>query len=126
LVPLLLMVRFLKLLNAVFCFLVYWALPLLKIDINSKPLSLEDHPLIRALVAGFGYLVIARTSFLDLKTSTGEPIGLGFDFIYSGLAKYILNFHAKELKAKLYEDFKTVFRVDQANAPIVFLGTMNQ
>jgi uncharacterized membrane protein len=120
------MVRFLKLLNAVFCFLVYWALPLLKIDINSKPLSLEDHPLIRALVAGFGYLVIARTSFLDLKTSTGEPIGLGFDFIYSGLAKYILNFHAKELKAKLYEDFKTVFRVDQANAPIVFLGTMNQ
>jgi hypothetical protein len=86
---------------------------------------LGEQPLIRAIVAGFGYLVIARTSVLDIKTSTGEPIGVGFDFIYNGVAKYILNFHEKQLKKKIREDFFTVFRVDQANAPIVFLSTVN-
>jgi hypothetical protein len=107
-------------LNAVFSFLVYWALPLLKIDIDSKPFLLDQQPLLRAIVAGFGYLVIARTSLLDIKTKTGEHIGVGFDAIYNGVAKYILNFHALQLKKKVREDFKAV----QGTAPTAFLGAM--
>lgn len=115
--------------NAFFCSLVYLALPFievgLKLELNSKRVSLGEQPFIRALVAGFGYLVIARTSILDFKTSTGEPIGVGFDYIYNKVAKYLLNFHERQLQKEFLRDFFVVFRADQANAPIVFLSTVN-
>ena len=68
-------------LNALFCFLVYLALPFIEVGLkfgsNSNPVSLGEQPL-RAIVAGFGYLVIARMSLPHIKTSTGEPIGVRF------------------------------------------------
>jgi hypothetical protein len=69
------------LLNALFCFLVYWAVPYLKMQIDSNFVSAGDPPLVHALVAGFGYLVIARTSLLDIRTQAGKPVGVGFDAI---------------------------------------------
>jgi hypothetical protein len=115
--------------NAFFCSLVYLALPFievgLKLELNSKPVSLGEQPYIRALVAGLGYLVIARSSILDFKTSTGEPLGVGFDYIYNKVAKYLLNFHEKKLQKEILRDFFVVFREDQANAPIVFLSAVN-
>lgn len=109
------------LLNALFSFVVYWSLPVLKVEINSNLVSLGDQPLVRAIVAGLGYLVIARTSILDIKTKTGEPVGVGFDVIYNGVAQYLLGFHAKWVKKKMRDDFFEVFG-DQADEPLVFLG----
>src|SRR5437762_3497689 len=51
------------LLNAVFCFLVYWALPYLgNLVVEPKLAGSINDGLIRALTAGLGYLVIARLS----------------------------------------------------------------
>jgi hypothetical protein len=117
------------LLNALFCFLVYLALPFIEVGLkfgsNSNPVSLGEQPLLRAIVAGFGYLVIARMSLLDIKTSTGEPIGVGFDAIYNTVAKYLLNFHEKQLKDQIRKEFFKVYQKDPADAPIVFLNTVN-
>jgi hypothetical protein len=110
------------LLNALFCFLVYLALPFLKIEINSNLVSLGEQPLIRAIVAGLGYLVIARTSVLDIKTPSGEPVGVGFDVVYNGLAQYLLGFHAKWVKKKIRDDFFKVFQGDQIDEPLVLLS----
>lgn len=112
------------LLNAVFCFLVYLALPFLKIEINSNVVSLGEQPLLRAIVAGLGYLVIARTSILDIKTPSGEPVGVGFDAVYNGLAEYLLSFHAKWVKKKIRDDFFQVFQGDQIDEPLVFLSAI--
>jgi hypothetical protein len=109
-------------LNALFCFLVYLAVPYLKIEINSNFISVGNPPLVRALVAGFGYLVIARTSLLDIRTPAGEPVGVGFDFVYNGVAQYLLSFHAKWMKKKIRDDFFQVFLVEEKYEPLVFLS----
>lgn len=49
------------LLNAAFCFVVYWSLPSLgEVAIKSDLLSSMNKPLARALTAGFGYLLLAQ------------------------------------------------------------------
>lgn len=108
-------------LNALFCFLVYYFLPLLKIEVSSNLISVGEQPWIRAIVAGLGYLVIARTSVLDIKTPGGEPVGVGFDGIYNGVAQYLLGFHAKEVKKRIRDDFRNVHVASQ-DEPLVFLA----
>jgi hypothetical protein len=108
-------------LNALFCLLVYLAVPFLKIEINSNLVSLGDQPLLREIVAGLGYLVIARTSLLDIRTAAGEPVGVGFDIVYNGVAQYLLSFHAKWIKKKIRDDFFRVFLVEEKHEPLVFL-----
>jgi hypothetical protein len=72
-----------------------------------------------------GYLLIARTSILDIKMPSGEPYGVGLDAAYKAVARYFLNSHERHLKKKLRDEFYEVFRADQVNAPIVFLSTVN-
>jgi hypothetical protein len=67
-------------------------------------------------------LLIARTSVLDIKTPTGEPIGVGFDAVYNGVAQYLLGFHAKWVKKKIRDDFFEVFHGYQPDERLVFLS----
>ncbi len=111
------------LLNALFCALVYWALPYVGgLVVRSEFLSAVENPLVRALVAGLGYLVIARTSLLDI-TVRGQTIGIGFDAIYSTTAQYLLRHHDMRLRRKMREDFMRTFSLYRTR-PHVFLGAV--
>jgi len=112
---------FFVLLNAVFCTLVYWALPYISgILVRNEFLPSLENPLIRAIIAGLGYLVIARTSLLDI-TIRGQTVGIGFDGIYSTLAQYLLRHHDLRLRRKLRDDFLKAFSSYQ---PHIFLGAV--
>lgn len=98
------------LLNAFFCFLVYWALPSLSGTLFSADLPIGvDTGLGRALAAALGYLVVARLSFLDITTKTGETYGAGFDAIYNGVAQYLLRHHNRRLRRAIRADFFTLY-----------------
>lgn len=90
------------LLNGLCCFLFYWALPHLGgIVMKSDLLSSTSHPLVRSIAAGLGYLLIVRTSILDLKTPrSNQTLGIGFDGIYNSLAQYLLKQHSKAVREK--------------------------
>lgn len=108
-------------LNALFCFLVYWAFPFLgSIAIKSDLLSSMNQPLSRALIAGLGYLLIARTSILDI-TVRGETLGVGLDAAYKVVAQYLLRHHSLGMRRKIRRDFHAVYK-GQPNDAIVFLG----
>jgi hypothetical protein len=79
-----------------------------------------SQPLWRALVAGFGYLLIVRTSIADF-TFRGETVGTGLDFAYKRMSQYLLRHHKLELHRKLREDFGRVYK-GNAEDPVVFLG----
>lgn len=102
---------FFALLNAVFCSLVYWALPYLT-GIIVKPDLAEtvDEGLVRAIAAGLGYLVIARSSILDITTKDGATYGAGFDAIYNGLAQYLLEHHRRQMRKGINDAFKQVYQ----------------
>ncbi len=111
------------LLNALFCALVYWALPYLgSILVRSEFLPSLENPLVRAIVAGLGYLVIARTSLLDI-TVRGQTVGIGFDAIYTTTAQYLLRHHDMRLRQKIRDDFMKAFALYRAS-PHVFLGAI--
>lgn len=111
-------------LNAFFCFVVYWSLPYInKVIISSQLATHLEGPLIRALVAGLGYLAIARSSLLDLKVR-GETLGVGFDAVYNGIAHYLLRRHNLHLHRRMRDDWMPVYRsLDPTAAPIIFLAT---
>jgi len=110
------------LLNGLFCFLVYWSLPFLgSVAIKSDLLSSINQPLSRALVAGFGYLLIARTSILDV-TVRGETLGVGFDAAYKTVAQYLLRHHNAELNRGTREAFREVYAGPADD--IVFLNSI--
>ncbi len=112
---------FFVLLNAVFCTLVYWALPYISgILVRSEFLPSLENPLVRAITAGLGYLVIARTSLLDINIR-GQTVGIGFDGIYSTLAQYLLRHHDLRLRRKMWEDFQKAF---SSYPPHIFLGAV--
>ncbi len=112
---------FFALLNAVFCALVYWVLPYISgVLVRSEFLPSLENPLVRAIVAGLGYLVIARTSLLDI-TIRGQTVGIGFDGIYSTLAQYLLRHHDLRLRRKMWDDFLKAFSSYQ---PHIFLGAV--
>jgi hypothetical protein len=111
----------LALLNAVSCFLVYWALPhLSQVVIRTEFASSVDQGLVRALVAGFSYLVIARMSILDITTKNGTTSGVGFDAIYNGFAQFLLNQHRRQMRRAMRDDFQAVFQPASANEPDIF------
>lgn len=98
------------LINAVFCFLVYWVLPHISAAVFKAELPFQvDDGLGRALTAGLGYLVIARLSILDITTKAGETYGAGFDGIYNAVAQYVLRRHNAELRSRMRNDFYEVF-----------------
>jgi hypothetical protein len=113
---------FFAFLNAVFCFLAYWALPhLSQVVIKTEFASSVDQGLVRALVAGFSYLVIARMSILDIRTGEdGTTSGVGFDAIYNGFAQYLLNQHRLQMRRAMRDDFEAVFQRASANEPDIF------
>jgi|YelNatPaOPRAMG01_1025707.scaffolds.fasta_scaffold09384_3 hypothetical protein len=114
---------FFALLNAVFCAVVYWALPYIGgVLVRSELLPSLENPLVRAIVAGLGYLVIARTSLLDI-TIRGQTVGIGFDGIYSALAQYLLRHHELRLREKMRDDFLKAFS-RYRERPHIFLGAV--
>jgi hypothetical protein len=109
-------------LNGLFGFGVYWALPSLgNVVIKSDFLPSVQPPLPRAVIAGLGYLLIARTSVLDI-TYRGQTRGVGLDVFYQTAANYLLGHHSRRLREALREDFWQVY-TDVENDPIVFLAT---
>jgi hypothetical protein len=112
---------FFALLNSVFCFLVYWALPYLSQGVIKTELSGSvDKGLIRALVAGLSYLVIARMSILDITTKDGTTYGAGFDAIYTGFAEYLLDHHRREMRQRMRKDFENVYMLVSTNQKETF------
>lgn len=109
-------------LNALLCFLVYWALPYVgEAMVPDTGLSTAlDWPLGRALVAGLGYLLIVRTSIADF-TFRGETVGTGLDFAYKVMSDYLLRHHRQELRRKLREDFGKAYQ-GGGEDPVIFLG----
>jgi hypothetical protein len=100
-------------LNAVFSAAVYLALPYLsKLVLTSDLTTNLENPVLRALVAGLGYLIIVRTSIVDLKIGN-ETQGIGFDILYKRIAGYILRHHETAIQRReealfdqLYVEFK--------------------
>lgn len=115
------------LLNAFFCFLFYLALPHLSgLFIKSELFSATSHPLVRSIAAGLGYLLVVRTSILDLKTPrSNQTLGVGFDAIYNSLAQYLLRQHSKAVREKMRNDFAVLYRGD-SNDAIVFLASVTR
>jgi hypothetical protein len=114
------------LLNAVFCCLVYAVLPhLSKAVVNTElAAALGDGPS-RALTAGLGYLLIARLSFLDITTRSGETYGAGFDGIYNAFAQYLLRHHSGQMRKAIRDDFFTVFKPGSGAEEQVFTNAAN-
>lgn len=111
---------FFAVLNAVFCSLVYWALPYLTgIVVKPDLATTVDQGLVRAIAAGLGYLVIARSSILDITTKDGATYGTGFDAIYNGLAQYLLEHHRRQMRKAISDAFKQVYQA-AANERDVF------
>lgn len=110
-------------LNALFCLIVYWALPYLGgIMVRDELLPSLENPLVRAIIAGLGYLVIARSSLLDI-TIRGQTVGVGFDGIYSTMAQYLLRHHDMRLRKKMRDEFLRAFSYYRTR-PHVFLGAV--
>ncbi len=104
-------------LNAFFCLAVYWALPSLsKIVIKTEFADSMDQGLVRALTAGPGYLVIARTSILDISTKDGSTYGMGFDGIYNAFAQYLLDHHQRQMRRRMRDDFQDVHQNNMPRA----------
>ena len=107
-------------LNAIFSAAVYWALPYLsKLVLTSSLTTNLENPVLRALVAGLGYLILVRTSIVDLKIGN-ETQGIGFDILYKRIADYVFRHHKSAIRrreealfSKLYAEF---------NDPRVYLG----
>jgi len=107
-------------LNVVFSAAVYWALPhLSKLVLTSDLTTNLENPVLRALIAGLGYLILVRTSIVDLKIGD-ETQGIGFDLLYKSIAGYVLRHHKNAIRRreealfnKLYAEFKD---------PRVYLG----
>ena len=102
------------LLNAFFCAVVYAVLPhfgtaIIKTDVAGT----IDHGWLRSVTAGLGYLVIARTSLLDIKGRDGATYGAGFDAIYNGFAQYFLNHHNRRMQKQMRDDFQAIFQPNQ-------------
>lgn len=109
------------LLNAVFCFLVYWALPGLSGTVLEANLPIDiKSGLGRAVAAGLGYLVIARLSILDVTTKAGETYGAGFDAIYNAFAQYFLRHHSGRIRKTIRDDFFKVYS-DLEHTPEAFV-----
>lgn len=100
-------------LNACLCGLVYTILPSLS-SVTIKPELAVDinQGIWRGLTAGFGYLVVARTSVLDISVR-GKQIGVGLDGIYNSLAQYFLSRHALIINRELHESFEKLIHRDQ-------------
>jgi hypothetical protein len=97
-------------LNAASCFLVYLAIPHLSNLTVSAPFTAKlDNGLIRAIVAGLGYLVIARLSILDITAKDGTTYGVGFDGIYHALAEYLLDHHRRQMRKGIRDDFGALY-----------------
>jgi len=107
-------------LNVIFSAAFYWALPYLsKLMLTSALTTNLENPALRAIIAGLGYLILVRTSIVDLKIGN-ETQGIGFDIIYKRLSGYVLRHHRSAIRKKeealfykLYAEFKD---------PLVYLG----
>jgi hypothetical protein len=109
-------------LNAFFCTLFYAALPQLSgLVVESQfSESFNNSPVARALIAGFGYLLIVRTSVLDLKIK-GETVGVGGDLIYNVLAQYLLRRHSLAINRRIRDEFGEIYDPGRQGEPAVFL-----
>jgi hypothetical protein len=109
-------------LNALFSFLAYWILPAVGgAALNPDLSAVLEKPALRAIVAGFGYLLIVRTSFADF-TFRGETVGMGLDLAYKVWSQYLLRHHNKKVLRELREGYGRVATGD-TDDPAVFLGT---
>lgn len=107
-------------LNAIFSTAVYLALPYFsKLVLTSALTTNLENPVFRAITAGLGYLILVRTSIIDLKIGN-EMQGIGFDILYQRIAGYVLRHHERAIRrqeealfASLYANFKD---------PRVYLG----
>jgi hypothetical protein len=97
-------------LNAAACLVVYLAVPQLGQLGVGIPQNVANTGVLRAIIAGLGYLVIARMSILDITGRDGKTYGLGFDAIYSNIAEYLLDQHRKEMRQALQNDFQRAFQ----------------
>lgn len=108
-------------LNAIFCLIVYFALPGLGTVALEPTLAakLDSTPIVRAVAAGLGYLLIARSSILDL-TVKGATLGVGFDGIYNSISQFLLRHHSKQINKKIRDGFTGAFN-RSADEPLAFL-----
>ena len=108
-------------LNAIFCLVVYYALPGLGTVALEPSLAtkLELHSMLRAVAAGLGYLVIARSSIIDL-TVKGATLGVGFDGIYNSISQFLLRHHSKQINKKIRDGFAATYN-RLAGEPLAFL-----
>lgn len=108
-------------LNALFCLVVYYVLPGLGSVALEPALAarLESHSMVRAVSAGLGYLVIARSSIIDL-TVKGATLGVGFDGIYNSISQFLLRHHSKQINKRIRDGFAATY-TRQAGEPLAFL-----
>jgi hypothetical protein len=72
------------------------------------------------VIAGLGYLLIARSSILDV-TVKGTTRGLGLDIAYQTMAEFLLGHHRRRIRRALRKDFMQVY-TNSPDDPIVFLA----
>ncbi len=108
-------------LNSIFCLVVYYALPGLGTVALEPTLAtkLDQAPMVRAVAAGLGYLLVARSSILDL-TVKGATLGVGFDGIYNSISQFLLRHHSKQINKKIRDGFAACY--DRSpDEPLAFL-----
>jgi len=107
-------------LNAVFSAAVYWALPYLsKLALTSALTTNLENPVLRALVAGLGYLILVKASIVDLKIGN-ETQGIGFDILYKRVSGYVLRHHENAIRRREEALFRELYA--EFNDPRVYLG----
>lgn len=109
-------------LNAFFCAVFYAFLPNLSglvVDSQASG-SISENPGVRALVAGLGYLVLARTSVMDVKFR-GETFGVGGDAIYNACAQYVLRRLLLSINRNIREEWRKNYEGPGKDEQVTFL-----
>jgi hypothetical protein len=71
----------------------------------------------RALVAGLGYLTVARTKIIELKGASG-PVPIGFEYLYTTFTKWLMTKHIHRINTGLQNDFITLYQ--QVPDPVAY------
>src|SRR5260221_14416132 len=86
--------------NAIVCLVVYLLLPNIA-DLfaasDGKSADWVSHlktdGWLRALVAGFGYLTVARAKIIEFKGPGGASIPIGFELLYNAFTNWLISKH---------------------------------
>ncbi len=110
-------------LNAIFCLAVFLVLPELTehVRFGDTSIDLLQRPYMRGLFAGFGYLVIARSSIMDF-TQKGQTVGVGFDYLYSTCSAYLLRHHNSRIVSRLRQEFTALYSKKNYKNPVAYLN----